>query len=102
GSDCFVPPPPPPPPPLACDTARRCPGPPAAELTAAETEAEAEAEAEAVEGGNGKTAGPRADVTRDTAVVQGRELPPPKSCEDEEDISRRRRRPSGKADDGLE
>lgn len=39
-------------------------------------------------------------MTRDAAVVQGRALLPPKSCEDEEDISSRRL--SGKADDGLD
>ena len=40
-------------------------------------------------------------MTRDAVVVQGRFLCPPKSCEDEED-RRSSRRPSGKAEDGLD
>lgn len=56
--------------------------------------------AEAVDEGNGKTAGPSADVTRDAVVVQGREVFPPKLCDDAEGTSSRR--PSGGSADGLD
>lgn len=85
-SPCVLPLLPSPPP--ARENVRRWPGP-----------ADAEAAAE-VDEGNGKTAGPRADVTRDTVVVQGRECFPPKSWDDAEDSSSRR--PSGNSVDGLD